>query len=507
MLAKVAASSAVSVLTVLATLALLPFSLRYLGTQTYGTWLMIQALAAYAWLLNLGVAGAMQRQLTVSFAENDEVGERRVLTTLMVTVLALSLAALATYPILAWALERNLSGAPELIAEARFCLLLALINSVLLIAADIPLVIFSARQDFLSLNAIRSVMIVLKLAGAVFAIVRWPTLQTMGWILLIGALVDILALVVATIWRFPALVLRPGRFSYASFRQGMREGLLMFLVPASSQVMLQTLTLLVGARLGSAVAVQYNVPTGVVLQIIGFMTAAIAAVIMPFSTELAARGHHEARLTLFYRWSKIAFAITAAAVAVLVVLGPELFIVWLGPGMSQAGRVLQISVVSLLLFLPMSVTAVPMMMGAGQIAVPTIAILVANLATPVLAIAVIDAFSVEGVAAAGTICRTAVAMVIIGIATRAFGLPAGLFFIETFGKGLVGLAVVLAFGYVLELWVAPTTFFGLAMAGSAMGLVFAAVWYGYVLRGDPHVVLPSPADFKKQICRLRSERT
>lgn len=496
MLAKVASGSAVSVLSVMATLALLPFSLRYLGPKTYGIWLMIQALTGYAWLLNLGVAGAMQRQLTVANAEDDLPKERRVLATLIVTVLGLGLLALATYPVLLHALESNLAASPEIIAEARFCLLLALLYAVCLIISDIPIAMLSARQDFLSLNAIKCVLIVLKLVAAIAAIIHWPTLQTMGWIVLVGIVVDTIAFFVIAVWRHPGLMLHPGRFSLTAFRQGVREGLLMFLVPASSQIMLQSLTLLVGARLGSAAAVQYNIPTGVVFQIVGFMTVAIAAVIMPVSTEMVVRGNHEARLTILYRWSKIAFALTAGAVAALVTLGPELFVVWLGPGMSQAGHVLQISVLSLLLFLPMSVTAVPMMMGAGQIAVPTVAILISNLATPLLGLGVIDAYSVEGVASVGTLCRTAVAIVIIGIASRAFGLRAWSFFREVFGKGFVGLALVLAFGFALKFWVAPSSFFAVALTGMAIGLVFAAVWYGYVLRGDRHVVLPTLAQLK-----------
>ena len=59
-------------MTVVVTYVLMPFTLRVLGQDGYGTWLLISSVTGYLNLLMLGVPMASVRQFSMSLASGDE---------------------------------------------------------------------------------------------------------------------------------------------------------------------------------------------------------------------------------------------------------------------------------------------------------------------------------------------------------------------------------------------------------------------------------------------------
>src|SRR5206468_3955739 len=96
---------------------------------------------------------------------------------------------------------------------------------------------------------------------------------------------------------------------------------------------------------------------------------------------------------------KIALSLTMMAGLFLIVLGPRFIAWWIDPAYEQpAGEVLQILMVSYLVFLPVRGVALPILMGLGKPGVPTIGFLVAGLVNLGLSIALARPMGLAGVA-------------------------------------------------------------------------------------------------------------
>src|SRR2546430_5405409 len=79
--------------------------------------------------------------------------------------------------------------------------------------------------------------------------------------------------------------------------------------------------------------------------------------------------------------------LTLAAGLFLIVLGPRFIAWWVDPSFEQpAGEVLQILMLSYLVFLPVRGVALPMLMGLGKAGLPTIGFLVTGVLNLVLSV-------------------------------------------------------------------------------------------------------------------------
>jgi len=117
------------------------------------------------------------------------------------------------------------------------------------------------------------------------------------------------------------------------------------------------------------------------------------------ATRLPDAGQTRRAASDFLKWSKIALSLTVAAGVFLIVLGPRFIALWIDPHVrGAAGRVLQILMVSYLIFLPVRAVALPILMGLGKAGVPTIGFLVAGIINVVLSIVLVRPLGLAGVA-------------------------------------------------------------------------------------------------------------
>ena len=94
---------------------------------------------------------------------------------------------------------------------------------------------------------------------------------------------------------------------------------------------------------------------------------AIAAVVSPMATKLNTEGRMDQLREIFLKWSKVALSLSILAGLFLIVLGPKFIGVWIDPSYEgPSGQVLQILMISSLVFLPVRGVAIPILMGIGK---------------------------------------------------------------------------------------------------------------------------------------------
>src|SRR5437667_6954414 len=169
----------------------------------------------------------------------------------------------------------------------------------------------------------------------------------------------------------------------------------------------------------------FTVANSFILYLMEFVIA-IAAVVMPMATRLKTQGRTAELRETFLKWSKIALSLTMMAGLFLIVLGPRFIAWWIDPTFEKpAGQVLQILMISCLVFLPVRGVSLPILMGLGKPGVPTIGFLVAGLVNLGLSVALAGPLGLAGVALGTAIPNVLYSGVLLPQAFRAPRAPVG----------------------------------------------------------------------------------
>jgi O-antigen/teichoic acid export membrane protein len=207
-------------------------------------------------------------------------------------------------------------------------------------------------------------------------------------------------------------------------------------------------------------------------------------------TKLNTEGNVVLLREMFLKWSKIALSLTMMAGLFLMVLGPRFLGWWIDPSFEHpAGEVLQILVLSSLVFLPVRAVALPVLIGLGKPRLPAVALAVAGVLNLILSIVLIRPFGLAGVAIGTAIPNVLFAVVVLVIACRELRIELPVYLKYVVPRATLGALPVLALLVWFKLGLGVQTILGLVTAGTAMVLVFAVTWIFFVYRNDPYVDL------------------
>jgi O-antigen/teichoic acid export membrane protein len=298
--------------------------------------------------------------------------------------------------------------------------------------------------------------------------------------------------------RYPTVRLRCADFDWAMVRRICSFSLYVLLLTAGARLAFETDALVIGAMLGVSVIPFYVVANSLIVYLMDFVVG-IAAVVVPMATALNTQGKSAELRELFLKWSKVALSLTLVAGLFLIVLGPRFLGWWIGPSFEQpAGEVLQILMISSFVFLPVRGVALPLLMGLGKPRTPTIAFLAAGLLNLGLSIALAGPLGLAGVALGTAIPNVLYAVVVLVVACRELGIGVTTYLGYVVPRAVLGALPVLGVLLWFRLGVQVHGLFGLAVAGTAMALMFGVTWIFFVYRDDPYV------NIKTHLPRLRA---
>jgi O-antigen/teichoic acid export membrane protein len=268
------------------------------------------------------------------------------------------------------------------------------------------------------------------------------------------------------------------------------------LVQAGARLTFETNALVIGAFLGVAAIPFYVVANSLVVYLMEFVIA-IACVMMPSATRLNTEGRRDELRELFLTWSKVALSLTLLAGVFLIVLGPRFLGWWIDPSFERpAGRVLQILMLSSLLFLPVRGVALPVLMGLDKPRLPAIGFLVAGLLNLGISVALVQPLGLAGVALGTAVPNALFAVFVLVLACRELEIPVLRYVRYVVPRAALGAVPALALLLWFRLGLQVRDVSGLVAAGCAMVLLFGATWILFVYRNDPYV------DLRTQLVRF-----
>jgi O-antigen/teichoic acid export membrane protein len=479
------------------TYVLTPFVITTLGTEGYGTWTLITSMTGYISLLALGVPMACVRYLAEHVAEGDTKGMNETIGSCAGLYLLIGgIAVLLGAGLMVLFDIYEIPSTFQIESHIAFGLMVLQVSAGFI--GLLPEGIMYAHHDFVVRNLVRIAGLLLRFGLTIGLLSLNNSLITLAAIQIVWLAFDIGVSCVILRRRYPNIRINLGDFNRPAVRRIFSFSVFVLLLHAGTRLSFETDALVIGAFLGVGAIPFYAVANSLVLYLMDFIIA-IAAVVSPMATKLNAERKPDQLKELFLKWSKVALSLTLLAGVFLFVLGPRFIGWWIGPSFERpSGRVLQILMLSCVLFLPVRGVALPVLMGLGKPRAATVTFLVAGVLNLVLSVLLVRPFGLAGVALGTAIPNTLFALVVLIIACRELGISLSTYVKYVVPRTAAGALPILALMLWFKMRLDVQTIRGLIAAGSAMMVVFGVTWICFVYRNDRYV------DLRGHLGRLRA---
>lgn len=488
MFRNVGSNWAVTLVMVAALYVLTPFTLGRLGDEGYGTWVLITSITGYLGLLVLGVPMASVR----AFAQHVGGDPRRLNEAVgACAALYLLLGGIALVAGTGLYVFFTLYDIPTpLHVDARWAFAVMLLFVSLGFIGLLPEGVLAAHGAFVPRNVVRLCGVLLRVGLTVGLLSLTPSLAVLALVQVACLVFDFALCAWLIRRRYPDIRVDLGGFDWTVVRRIFSFSVFVLVLNAGTRLSFETDALVIGAFMDVGSIPPFTVANSFILYLMEFILA-IAAVVMPTATRLAAQGSRAELRAVFLRWSKIALSVTLMAGLYLMVLGPRFIAWWIDPSFERAaGQVLQILMVSYLVFLPVRGVALPILMGLGRPGVPAIGFLVTGALNLGLSMLLVGPLGLAGVALGTAIPNVAFAALVAGRACRELETPMAVYLRHVFPRVALGALPVLGWLVWCRVGLDVRTLGGLVAAGVGAVALGALTGVLFVYRGDPYVDLP-----------------
>jgi len=343
---------------------MMPFVVHILGDTTYGLWALIASLTGCFGFLDLGVRGALGRQLAFHLARRDTHKVNATLNTAVALLSAACIITLVGVVALQFLFFRLFEVSPDQEWTVRITLLLAGLN----LALSFPLSAFDATlwaaQRFDRLNQIDISVSVLR-AGLVFLFLRSPaTLICLPLITLTGALMAA-ALKIANTWTALGGLRVGVRFiSRGALGDIFGFGLWNFVRSLAALVVTRIPAVVIGSFMGPAAVTPYAIAEKL-LNVVNTLFSAATGVLTPKSAGYSALDDSTRQRALFVQGGRLCWAMALFTALGLCFFGHPFITAWLGPKYPQAPVYLAIIALGAVVPLSQSLTGC-VLLGAAR---------------------------------------------------------------------------------------------------------------------------------------------
>lgn len=399
------------------TFATAPYTVHHLGPELFGILALVQVIAGFAGLLNLGIG----RALTKYVSELHWTGDSRAINELFQTAWATCvMAGLVGLLILigprATIGRLFFRGGPQVEAVVGFAIYVAafgLFTSMLLEAiAAIP----SALQQFKISNTVNVATSTVRCLGPVIVLALGYSIRAVLVVILASNILAVVAFAVISRKLIPGLSLLPV-FHRAAFRK-----LFSFSLP----LLLSALFALIVARVDRFILAYYMPLAAVTFYTLPYSisekaavgVANITSVVFPFTSELHSMGAHDKVHELYLRATKMMTLVTLPITAILIAVPGPILRYWLGPEYAVQGA-LALRLLGGATFLT-ALSGVPTVtsLGVGEAWVPAAFAFASSVINLLANFLLIPRYGIDGAAMAALLPQAVVVPVFVYVVTR-----------------------------------------------------------------------------------------
>jgi len=479
---------------------LTPYVVGELGKDLNGVWVTVVSLTGFLSLLILGVPMASVRFIAEEVAKRDTAATNRAISTCFGICLALGVGALligaglyGAFDVFFLRGDEWTIGAGAISADqaddARLAFGIVVLQVAVAFAMRLPYGIFDAHHDFVLRNAIMALELVVRLTLTVLLLAWDASLWVLALVQVACMLTEFVVARIVIARRYPDLC-----FSLASFDRSLVKGVFSFslfamLLNVGSMLAFRTDAMVIGAHL-DAVQVTFYDMGNKFFEPLTQLVLGIAVVVMPMATKLKTTGAEDELSDLLLKWSKVSLSLVLLIGLYLLILGPEFLAWWVGPEYEgPSGRVLQVLMLSFLIFLPVRGVALPILMGLGKPVRPALALLAMGAVNVAISVVLVRSMGIFGVALGTAIPNVLFAAALMLFVCRELSINVRSYVAYVGGRALLGALPVAGLGLWLKFGLRVEGLVPLLLSGVGMVLVFALTWVLFVYRDDPYLDL------------------
>lgn len=466
---------------------LLPFSLHTIGIEQYGVWLLITSFTGYLALLALGVPMASVRFITHDATAKDYKAMNRTIATCAGIYILIGLVTLLIGMALITVFDGVYSIPASMRSAARIAYVVVVATTAVSFLAQLPHGVLASHHNFVLRNTVQSIMILFRLVLTASMLFWLKSLLALAVAQLLPVIVEGVIMWMVVKRRYPEVQFDIRQADWTRMRQIFTFSVYVLILNIGVQLSFQTDSLVIGKMLDIGEIPYYSVANTIMVYSMQFVIG-IAAVVMPMATRLHTMGAGDELRKLFYKWSKITLSLSVLGCLYLTVSGPTLIRLWVGEDFQRhAGPILQVLMLSGLIFLPVRGVALPVLMGIGKPEKATFYFLGTGVLNLVLSVVLARPYGLLGVA-----IGTAIPNVVYGISLLIISARELDFSVTQYLTRVVGLPFLGAIPVMLALlwahrWTDGLRWIGLALDGIIICAVFFFVWTLFVYRRDPDI--------------------
>ena len=317
---------------ILISLLLVPLTLNYVDTETYGIWLTLSSMVTWVHFFDVGINNGLKNKLTQAFANNDLLMAKKYVSTtyaiLSLIFIPISILIVAAAPFINWASLLNLSPqSAEGIASvvciliSYFCLNFVLSTINIVLQADQRPADASFRQFMQQLISLIIIYVL--------------TLTTQGSLLYLCIGLCVSPLLVIT---FYTITLYSGRYKAISpslksvdckvAPSLLKLGVMFFICQIAMLIQTQMASFLIIRYYGAVEVTNYNIANryfGIILMVWGILVTPIWAAV----TDAVTKKDYSWIKKLITKFTKLSVLFATASIVMLLVSGPA-YNIWVG---------------------------------------------------------------------------------------------------------------------------------------------------------------------------------
>jgi O-antigen/teichoic acid export membrane protein len=472
------------IITIAIGIFLLPFTIRHLGKEEYGLWMLVASMTAYFQLLDLGYGNGLVRQLAQADTRGDEEAMNAALSTFMVVYAGIGVLTLVgVASLIRFVVPRFPNLDPDRVRTAQ--LILGMLG--VRVAVGFPMSVFgavtTARQRFALTGGIAIVVAVAQALATYFLLTAGYGVVPLVAATTSLSLLSYVAYAAAARRTFPGLRLALSRFSRRHVREVTSFSLSLFLVGIAVHVGRSVDSLIVGASLGTAAVAVYTVAARLAeyqRQLCGQFSGLLFPVVVRFD---AGRNITALRATLV-DGTRIALALVTGVTLCMVAFGRPLLESWIGRGFEASIAPLYVLTVASIIVVAQGPSGI-ILLATGRERFVAAASLVEITLHAILGAVLAKRFGLTGVALASLVPYAVLNLaVMIPLACRAVEIPVASLARAALLPALLAAAPATACAAILLAMVGPASMSGVLAVSSVVACVYAAVYWRLGLRPD-----------------------
>lgn len=381
---------------VVITFVMTPYTIRMLGLDDYGLWVLVLAIVGYGGLLELGVQTSVVKLVAQKNAANDQAGMQRIVSTAYAFFQSVGVLVACALVLVAPFFVTRLVSSPAEQETVRLLLMILGVNAAICFPAYVLGGVIYGMQRYVVKSGVDVVLAVVN-AGLTFVVLEQG--RGIVGLALVKMAVDvasIAALFLLTRRILPGLRISFSAASASSFRELLRLGGKIFISSTTTRIATHTEPVIISAILSNAWTTVFSVPKRLVDYVKEIsITASLG--FMPMFSELEGRGDTALITRLYEQYTRYILIIIVPFVSSIMVLGGPFIRLWVGDELAVKGGNLVVYLAVAFLIDSLQPLVWRLMIGVGRVDFLVKVSAVGSVAYLVLAALFVHWWGIEGI--------------------------------------------------------------------------------------------------------------